>query len=58
MKVTPLQAAPCDHDFVFREQVSREVTWNNWKRYDIFYCKKCLEFREIERKPEPESRHW
>lgn len=48
----------CEHEFEFREQVTREISWHNWKKYDIFYCKKCLEIREVERQKEPESRHW
>jgi len=41
----------CEHRFIFLRQVSEEVSWHNWKTYDIFFCEKCLlyEKKEIEK---------
>lgn len=43
------QATPCErdgHDFVFWEQVRRIV----WPTSYVFYCRKCLYMRKVERK--------
>lgn len=38
----------CDHEFIFLEKKTKEETWHNFVTYDIFYCKKCLEYRQKE----------
>jgi hypothetical protein len=38
----------CEHNFLFLRRENEEVSWHNWKTFDIFYCTKCLEQRKIE----------
>jgi hypothetical protein len=42
----------CEHDWVHMDTIKRNMSagYNNeWKRIDLFYCKKCLEQRQSEK---------
>ena len=40
----------CEHDWVFlRALPTREVGYRLWANADVFYCRKCLEYRTVEK---------
>jgi hypothetical protein len=41
----------CEHKFAFLRQQTEEVTWHNFKKYDVYFCEKCLEYKRIEVSP-------
>jgi hypothetical protein len=42
-------SVPCDHRFVYlRTGPTYEKGYRKWAKKDIFYCEKCLEYREVE----------
>lgn len=38
----------CEHKFVYLRQESIGVSWHNWKKFDVYYCEKCLTYKKIE----------
>jgi C4-type Zn-finger protein len=44
----------CEHKFVYLRQRTEEKSWHNWVTIDVYYCEKCLTYKEIEiEKQEP-----
>ena len=48
MPVTDKCIDDMPHNFIFREKTSREVSWHNFKYFDLYYCTKCLKYHEVE----------
>jgi hypothetical protein len=46
----------CEHKFVFLRSYDVEVGFHNWEKVDVYFCEKCLEYKEIQ-KPFPKGRY-
>jgi len=48
----------CEHKFVHLKDLgTRETGYRQWVGVDLFFCEKCLEQREVERKLEERRSH-
>jgi hypothetical protein len=36
------------HEFVFFCQELRGVSWDNFRSFDVYYCKECLEYKWVD----------
>lgn len=47
----------CEHNYTFLRQRSEEKSWHTWVKYDVYFCSKCLIYKEVEL-PRIQSRRW